>query len=83
MKVQVSRKALREIARSDEVELALFAIADEIKEAIDPTGEIGYVANSGKGRNRARASVVTTTRRAIRHNAKHQALVKGLGGAHG
>lgn len=84
--VKLNRKAIRELAKSDPVELAMFVIADAIREACDPDGHLGpdaYVAVSGKGKNRARAAVIAVTPYARNSNAKHDTLLKALGQAGG
>lgn len=82
--VKLNRKAIRELAKSDGVELAVFVIADAIKDACDPDGHLGegaYVAVSGKGKNRSRAAVIAATPYARNSNAKHDTLLNALGQA--
>lgn len=84
--INISRAALRQIARSDDVELALFVIADKIKDACDPSGHLGegaYVAVSGKGKTRSRASVIAVTAHARNSNALHNTLVHALDAGRG
>lgn len=81
---RLNRRAIGEILKSDQVELGLFVIADKIKDACDPDGHLGedaYVAVSGKGRTRARAAVIAVTPHARNSNAKHNTLIRALGGA--
>jgi hypothetical protein len=83
---KMNRKAVREIALSDPIELELFKRADAIKEACDPDGHLGedaYVAVSGKGKNRSRASVIAVTRYARNSNAKHNTLLRALDAGRG
>jgi hypothetical protein len=80
-KFKLRRAALREILKSEPVELELFRRAEAIREACDPDGHLGedaYVAVSGTGRNRARASVIAVTAHARNSNAKHNTLIKAL-----
>lgn len=80
-KVKINRRALRQIARSDAVELELFRRAELIREACDPDGHLGedaYVAVSGKGKNRARAAVIAVSRYARYSNARHNTLLRAL-----
>lgn len=75
---RMNRKAIREIATSDELQLHLFMRADKMLEACDPDGHLGedaYVAVSEKTRNRARAAVIAVTRHARYSNAKHLTLL--------
>jgi len=79
--IKINRKALREIAKSDPIELELFKRAEKIREACDPSGHLGedaYVAVSGKGKSRARAAVIAVTRHARYSNAKHNTLLRAL-----
>lgn len=79
--VKLNRRALREIMKSDPLELELFRRAEAIREACDPDGHLGedaYVAVSGKGRNRSRASVIAASRHAQNSNAKHNTLLKAI-----
>jgi hypothetical protein len=86
IRFKLNRRGVGEILKSDQVELALFVIADKIKDACDPDGHLGedaYVAVSGKGRTRARASVIAVTRYARNSNAKHNTLVRALDSGRG
>lgn len=78
---KLRRAALREILKSDPLQLELFRRAEAIREACDPDGHLGedaYVAVSSVGRNRARASVIAVTAHARNSNAKHQTLLKAI-----
>lgn len=79
--LKLNRAALREILKSDPLELELFKRAERIREACDPDGHLGedsYIAVSSKGRNRARASVIAASRYARNSNAKHNTLVRAI-----
>jgi len=83
---KMNRKAMREILTSGDVELELFRRADAIKEACDPDGHLGedaYIAVSGKGKSRSRASVIAVTRYARNSNAKHNTLLRALDAGRG
>lgn len=78
---KLNRKAIREIATSDDMELMLFVKADKMLQACDPDGHLGedaYVAVSSKTRNRARAAVIAVTRHARYSNALHHTLLKAI-----
>lgn len=81
--LKLSKKALREIASSDEIELELFKRAEAIRETVDPDGKYGYVAVSGKGRSRSRASVIAAHPYARNSNAKHNSLIRAMGSGRG
>lgn len=78
---KLNRKAIREIATSDAMELMLFVKADKMLQACDPDGHLGedaYVAVSEKTRNRARAAVIAVTGHARNSNAKHHTLLNAI-----
>lgn len=84
--LSLNRRAMGEILKSDPVELALFVIADKIKDACDPSGHLGpdaYIAVSGKGKSRSRASVIAVTRYARNSNALHNTLLRSLDAGRG
>lgn len=79
--LKLNRAALRQILKSDPLELELFTRAERIREACDPDGHLGedaYIAVSSKGKNRARASVIAASRYARNSNAKHNTLVRAI-----
>lgn len=79
IRIKFNRRAIREIAKSDDLEHELFKRADKMLEACDPDGHLGpdaYVAVSSKGRNRARAAVIAVTAHARNSNAVHHTLLR-------
>lgn len=86
VRLKFNRKAIREIAKSDDLELELFKRADKIRDACDPEnrfGDDGYVAVSSKGKNRARAAVIAVHPHARNSNAKHNTLLRALDAGRG
>lgn len=80
-KFKLNRSALRKIAFSDEVTVALFKRAEAIRDGCDPTnrfGSNGYVVAVGKGRSRTRVAVIAVNLGARRDNTRNNTLVKNL-----
>ena len=75
VKVKMNGKSARELLNSAVVRDALKARADAIAAA---SGD-GYEPSVQTGKNRARASVITGTPKAMRDNAKNNTLLKSLG----
>lgn len=81
IKVQISSRGARAVLNSPEVLADLAGRAERIASAANSSSGVGgegYVANSGSGKSRARASVVTGDYEAIRDNARSQTLLKNL-----
>jgi hypothetical protein len=86
VRFRLSRKALRDIAFSDEVMVELFKRAERIRDACDPTnrfGDDGYVVAVGKGRTRTRVAVIAVHPHARNSNAIHNTLVNNLDAGRG
>ena len=73
-KIKWRLKGFEEIRRLPKTKAELKKRADSIAAQ---AGE-GYEALEGEGKTRSRASVVTTSMRAINHNRKHNTLLKSL-----
>lgn len=81
---KLNRKAIREIATSDAVQLLLFIKADQMQQVCDPDGHLGedaYVAVSSKTFHRARAACIAVTGHAVNSNALHHTLMQALDAA--
>lgn len=74
MTFKMRKSAHEELRRLPKVKADLKRRADNIAAACGD----GYVANSGEGKTRSRASVVTATGKAMRDNAKNNTLVRNL-----
>jgi hypothetical protein len=74
--LKLSRKAVRDLLKDPELEKHLLAEA----EAIAARAGDGFTASSMIGRNRARASVITDSFKAMRDEAKYGTLSKAAGG---
>jgi len=74
--LKLNRKAVRDLLKSHEI---LRALHDEAEAIAARAGE-GYRASSMVGKNRARASVITETPRAMYNEAKFGTLSKAAGG---
>ena len=74
VKIEWRLKGFEEIRRLPAVKANLKSRADRIAAQ---AGE-GYEAFEGEGKTRSRASVVTTSVRAINHNRKHNTLLRNL-----
>lgn len=74
VKIRWSVPDFEDVRRSEDVERAISASAERIAAAC---GE-GYDANTGDGRSRSRASVVTTNPGAIRDNARNNTLLRNI-----
>ena len=73
-KVVLNRKAVRDLLRSEEVRADLARRAEQIAAA---AGD-GHRVESGVGRNRARAAVVTDTADARRREATDRSLTAAI-----
>lgn len=73
-KIQFRLKGFEEIRRLPKTKSELKRRADHIA---SQAGE-GYEALEGEGKTRSRASVVTTSIRAINSNRKHNTLIKSM-----
>ena len=73
---ELDRKGVREILKSDEVEAALKAVADE---AVGRLGE-GYEADTHTGKTRVNASVYAVTSAARRENLSENTILKAVFG---
>lgn len=81
MDIKWNLEAFDEIRLSDEVEAELLAIAKQMAETANGMHDAkGYEAKSSKGKKRARGRVVITDLHTARSNAKHNTLVRVLGG---
>lgn len=81
MDIKIDIGAFDVIRTSDEVEEALLAIAEAMAEKANNMHEAdGYTAKSSKGRKRARGHVFITDVHTARSNAKHNTLIRVLGG---
>ncbi len=74
VRIELNKKAVREILRSPEVQADLKRRADAIAAAAGP----GHETDLSVGRNRARASVVTATHEARRAEAVDRALTRAI-----
>jgi len=73
-RIVLNSRGVRQLLRSAEVEADLRRRAEQIATAAGP----GMEASSMTGRNRARASVITTTPAARRAEATGRALTRSL-----
>lgn len=74
VKVKLNKAGVRELLRSAEVEADLVSRARRIASAAGS----GHEVQSGKGRNRARAEVVTATFDAMREEAMNRNLTRAI-----
>lgn len=80
-RVKMNSHGARTLLLSDEVEADLLARAERIRDATGMPADadgFGYFANSIKGRNRARASVITRGYEAMKDNSTRQTLLQNL-----
>ena len=75
-RLKLNRKTARDLLKDPELEKHLLAEAERIAAR---AGD-GHVASSMIGRNRARASVITDSFKAMRDEAKNGTLSKAAGG---
>lgn len=73
------REFMRQILNAPEVVRIVGDEADEVRRRAESFGTAKYESNEQPGRNRAHAIVYTPSLHAIRSNAKHNSLLKGLG----
>lgn len=79
VKVKIKSAGARAVLNSGEVQAALKTFADGARDSANASlGADGYESYVQPGRNRARAVVHTTDWESRRHNAKTNALLKGL-----
>ncbi len=74
MKIKWNLPAFEEIRRLPAVRRDLEQRAEDIADACGD----GYVAESGEGKTRSRAAVITATPRAMRDNAKNNTIIKNV-----
>lgn len=74
--LKLNRKAVRDLLKDHDL---LRALHDEAEKISARAGD-GYKASSTIGRNRARASVITDSVKAIRDEAKYGTLSKAAAG---
>ena len=74
--LKLNRKAVRDLLKDRDLLRALHAEAEKIA---NRAGD-GYKASSMIGKNRARASVITDSAKAMRDEAKNGTLSKAAGG---
>lgn len=75
-RLKLNRKAVRDLLKDPDLEKHLLSEAEKIAAR---AGE-GHVASSMIGKNRARATVITDTFKAMRDEAKHGTLSKAAAG---
>lgn len=71
-----NRKAFEQIRRDP----ATLALLDELAQEHAAAAGEGYESSAMQGKTRARASVITATRRAIRDNSKNDTLLRVFSG---
>lgn len=75
MRIKWRYAAFPEIRRAPKVAADVAARAERVAAACGD----GFVAQSGQGRTRARAAVITSTGRGIRKNAVDNTILRNLG----
>ncbi|MCC5781378.1 hypothetical protein CRM73_00145 [Kocuria sp. CCUG 69068] len=74
---KLNRRAVEQILKHPTTRAEMLRRAQIVARAAGP----GYKASAITGRSRARASVITTTARAVRDNSRNQTLLKSIGRA--
>lgn len=80
VKYKPNRAAQRAILNSDAAVAAVEREAARVNALADSMGGATYAHDARPGRNRAHAIVYTPSRHAMYSNAKHNTLLKALGG---
>lgn len=73
---ELNKSGVRELLRSDEMQVAVKAEADA---AVSSLGS-GYEADTHKGKTRVNASVYAVTKAAKRENLSHNTILKAVFG---
>lgn len=76
VKIQLNRGGVRELLRSPEMQ----AICTELAQGVAQRCGDGYEVSSFVGVNRANASVIATTKEAVKDNRQNNTILHALGG---
>lgn len=77
VKVEINEAGIRELLKSTQVQSV---VAEAAKQVLSRCPDIGYGMSTGFTSQRAKAHVGTRSVYSIRHNSKHNTLLKALGG---
>ena len=79
MRIEFKTKGYRQVRTSDRVTAECKRSAEPIAaRANQSSGDGGYKVGVQKGRNRSRATVITTTGKSIRDNARNNTLIRSM-----
>lgn len=77
--IELNRQGVAELLKCDAMQDGLKEIAENVAGKCNAElGEDGYSVNDGKGKNRAYASVKSSTPYAYYHTLKHNTILKAL-----